>query len=155
MAETNRAAPQDINDVSDFPKGNLKDQKTGCCSVGGCEAAPALNLSESDIPKGNPTHSQKHAPGALRRVRVIVSGRVQNVGFRAFVLRRAAALSLSGWVRNIEDERSVELEAQGAASDVAELIEAVRRGPSAARVERVLIEEFEPAAKAPEWFDMR
>ena len=49
---------------------------------------------------------------AMHRVRVEVRGRVQGVGFRAYVVRRSRALSLTGWVRNREDG-SVEVEAEG------------------------------------------
>lgn len=61
-------------------------------------------------------------------------GRVQGVGFRWFVVERAQALGLTGWVRNRADG-AVEGEAQGAKT--AELVEELRRGPRSARVERV------------------
>lgn len=74
-----------------------------------------------------------------KRVRVLVTGRVQNVGFRAFVARTAARLRLTGWVRNLSDGR-VELEAEGDDQAVEALIAQVRRGPRAARIDDVLIE---------------
>jgi acylphosphatase len=66
-----------------------------------------------------------------------VRGRVQNVGFRQFTVGRAAGLALSGWVRNLPDERSVELEAEGDEASLDALTAAVRRGPTGARVESV------------------
>lgn len=75
-----------------------------------------------------------------RRVRVVVHGRVQNVGFRAFVQRTAGRLAVAGWVRNSEDPSVVELEAEGAEEAVEALVAAVRRGPAAARVREVQIE---------------
>ena len=63
--------------------------------------------------------------GERRRVFVRISGRVQRVGFRWFVQRRASDLALTGWVRNAADG-NVEVEAEGAAESVARLIEALR-----------------------------
>lgn len=70
------------------------------------------------------------------RVRLVVSGRVQGVGFRWFVRETARQHRLAGWVRNRPDG-SVELETSGAEGNVRELIEALRRGPPGARVEDV------------------
>ena len=64
---------------------------------------------------------------------MIVSGRVQGVGFRAFVEREAIARGLSGWVRNRRDG-SVEAVFAGDAAAVAAMIEACRRGPRSAEV---------------------
>jgi acylphosphatase len=65
-----------------------------------------------------------------------VSGRVQGVGFRAFVQRHGRRLLLRGWVRNCEDG-SVEAVAEGPESRLRELEAELRRGPSGATVERV------------------
>ena len=65
-----------------------------------------------------------------------VSGRVQGVGFRWFVVREASSRNLKGWTRNLPDGR-VEVLAQGEPDAVRELAEALARGPSAARVDRV------------------
>jgi acylphosphatase len=73
---------------------------------------------------------------SVSRVQLVVHGRVQGVGFRAFVAHEARALGLSGTVRNRADG-SVEIEAEGAAGALEALAAAVRRGPVAARVERV------------------
>jgi acylphosphatase len=69
----------------------------------------------------------------MPRIHLLVRGRVQGVGFRAFVVHRAQALGLSGWVRNCADG-SVELEAEGDPAGLERLVEAVSRGPSGARV---------------------
>jgi acylphosphatase len=78
--------------------------------------------------------------GETRGVFVRISGRVQHVGFRWFVERRASELGLGGWVRNAADG-SVEVAACGASAQVERLLEALRRGPSQARVQSVEIEE--------------
>jgi acylphosphatase len=70
------------------------------------------------------------------RVRLMVSGRVQGVGFRWFVRESAREHRLAGWVRNRPDG-NVELEASGEEGSVRELIEALRRGPPGARVDDV------------------
>jgi acylphosphatase len=62
-----------------------------------------------------------------------ISGRVQGVGFRVFVLEQARRLGVSGFVRNLSDRR-VEMIAEGAKESVEALLDAVRRGPAGARV---------------------
>ena len=65
---------------------------------------------------------------------VIVHGRVQGVGFRAFVEGEALARGLQDWVRNRRDG-SVEAVFMGEAATVAAIVEACRRGPFGARVD--------------------
>lgn len=71
-----------------------------------------------------------------RTVRFFVSGRVQGVGFRAFLVREANALGLAGWTRNRADG-SVEALAAGPEAAVRAFLAAAGRGPSAARVDRL------------------
>ena len=66
-------------------------------------------------------------------LQVMVRGRVQGVGYRAWVEYQATASSLEGWVRNRRDG-SVEALVSGPIAAVDDLIEACRHGPSAARV---------------------
>jgi acylphosphatase len=65
---------------------------------------------------------------------VIVHGRVQRVGFRAFVEREALVRGIEGWVRNRHDG-SVEALFAGGEDVVAGMIEACRQGPLGAHVE--------------------
>ena len=65
---------------------------------------------------------------------VAIRGRVQGVGYRAFVEREALAAGLEGWVRNCHDG-SVEAVFCGPAEIVAKMIGTCRRGPYAARVD--------------------
>jgi acylphosphatase len=66
-------------------------------------------------------------------VRIRVEGRVQGVGYRAFVELNAAQLNIDGWVRNRRDG-SVEALFQGDPKSVTKMIERCRRGPSGALV---------------------
>lgn len=75
-----------------------------------------------------------------RRAHVFVSGRVQGVGFRAFVQREALKLGVKGWVRNLGDGR-VEAVMEGTAEQVEGLLERVREGPRGARVQKVAVTE--------------
>jgi acylphosphatase len=70
------------------------------------------------------------------RLHAIVVGNVQGVGFRAFVIRNANRLGLSGWVRNRWDY-TVEVVAEGEREPLDQLLSALRRGPSAAMVTQV------------------
>lgn len=72
------------------------------------------------------------------RTRLRVSGRVQGVGFRWFVVTEAERLGLRGWVRNTTDG-AVELEAAGPESAIAELRRRLENGPPAARVHHVTV----------------
>jgi acylphosphatase len=72
--------------------------------------------------------------GAISRV--TIRGRVQGVGYRAFVEHQAMARRLEGWVRNRRDG-SVEALLAGPADVVSEMVALCRRGPSSARVEAV------------------
>ena len=79
----------------------------------------------------------------MKRVRVIVHGDVQGVGFRAATAQQARRAGVAGWVRNLRDG-SVEVEAEGIGEAVDELIRWLRRGPSLARVTGVEIDDSLP-----------
>lgn len=66
----------------------------------------------------------------------MVAGRVQGVGFRAFVRRSALGERLTGYARNLPDGR-VEVVAQGSAENLRRLIAIVRVGPRLAHVQAV------------------
>jgi acylphosphatase len=71
-----------------------------------------------------------------QRLDAVVRGSVQGVGFRYFVLRRAADLDLDGWVRN-EPDGSVRCRAEGGRPALEALLAALRDGPPGAWVDRV------------------
>ena len=79
------------------------------------------------------------AGGARRRVHARVRGRVQGVGFRATTLEVARRLGLGGWVRNREDG-DVELEAEGPAFALDQLVAFLHTGPRGAHVTTVDLE---------------
>ena len=72
--------------------------------------------------------------GAVRQV--TIRGRVQGVGYRAWVEHRARARGLEGWVRNRRDG-SVEALFAGPADIVADMVTSCRQGPSSAGVDAV------------------
>jgi acylphosphatase len=83
-------------------------------------------------------------------VHLTVSGRVQGVGFRWFVLQEADAAGVTGWVRNLPDGR-VEVWIEGAAEAVRALEQAVARGPRHARVTAVERRQETPTGRFREF----
>jgi acylphosphatase len=69
---------------------------------------------------------------------MVVSGRVQGVGFRFFAQAAAVREGLHGWVRNLPDGR-VEISAEGEAEALDRFEHRVRHGPPGARVADVEI----------------
>ena len=88
--------------------------------------------------------------------RVVVRGRVQAVGFRAWTEDTAILNGLDGWVRNRRDG-AVEALFAGPAEAVAAMIEACRKGPPSAGVEAVDVHEAGPVGTrhAPRWGRLR
>ena len=70
------------------------------------------------------------------RQRLLISGRVQGVGYRANAASRGRELGLRGWVRNLRDGR-VEALVDGPDADVDAFVAWCRRGPALARVDEV------------------
>jgi acylphosphatase len=79
----------------------------------------------------------------MRRVRVVVSGRVQGVFFRATCASQARAHELGGWVRNLPGG-GVEAAFEGPDAGVDAMIAWCRRGPPAARVDDVEVIDESP-----------
>jgi acylphosphatase len=71
------------------------------------------------------------------RVTARITGRVQGVGYRWWARRQAEALNLTGWVMNADEERAVDLVAEGPADALDELERLLWTGPDGARVEAV------------------
>jgi acylphosphatase len=88
----------------------------------------------------------------MAAVRLVISGRVQGVGFRAFVERHAGRRGLRGWVRNRRDG-TVETLLIGEEPALGEMEAACRRGPSLASVTR--LERFEAEDDGSDGFEPR
>ena len=75
----------------------------------------------------------------ITSLRVRIDGTVQGVGFRAFALRQAVALELTGWVRNRRDG-TLEALVAGPTKRVESFIGACMKGPPGARVQNIDLE---------------
>ncbi|MCX6694744.1 MAG: acylphosphatase [Candidatus Altiarchaeota archaeon] len=78
-----------------------------------------------------------------KRLRLVVSGRVQGVYYRANAQRKALYLGLRGWVRNLSDG-GVEAVAEGPQEKLAEFMDYCRNNPGQAKVESLEFEWAEP-----------
>lgn len=82
---------------------------------------------------------ERNAGPNRARAHVIVSGRVQGVGFRAFVHLQAKNFGLDGWVRNCIDG-TVETEVEGERAAIDTFLEHIRKGPILSHVEAVQVD---------------
>lgn len=80
------------------------------------------------------------------RIHAWVRGRVQGVGFRAFVMDAAERLGLTGWVRNVGWD-TVETVAEGEPAALQAFLEALKTGPRMSRVDECRAEEETPAGE--------
>jgi acylphosphatase len=84
------------------------------------------------------------------RVRLVIFGAVQGVGFRYAARDVATDLNVTGWVSNLP-AGSVEIVAQGAPESVAQFIAWAHHGPAHALVSEVVVERQEPEAGSTEF----
>jgi len=91
-------------------------------------------------------------PDSMIARRLTIHGRVQGVGYRAWMVEAATALGVCGWVRNRRDG-AVESFVQGDARALESLVSQCRRGPPAARVTEIatLDATADPALDAFGW----
>jgi acylphosphatase len=92
-------------------------------------------------------------PNNLARVHIWVTGRVQGVGFRAYVMQSGTFFGLVGWVHNLGYEQ-VEIVAEGPRGVLERFIQVVRTGPSTSRVEEARVEWETPTGEFPS-FEVR
>lgn len=74
----------------------------------------------------------------FERVQATVSGMVQGVGFRFFVVKAASQREITGWVRNTSND-TLEVVAEGESGMLKELVSNLHVGPPAARVTGVTV----------------
>lgn len=72
-------------------------------------------------------------------VHVIVQGKVQGVGFRAFTESQANVKGLHGWVRNRQDG-TVEVEAEGPKPVLKDFLQILKEGPRMAHVTQIVVD---------------
>jgi acylphosphatase len=77
----------------------------------------------------------------IKTFRVLLSGRVQGVGFRYFVHDMATRFSVNGYVQNTRDNK-VEIICQGQENNLDMFILAVKKGPALSFVSEFLMEEI-------------
>jgi acylphosphatase len=82
------------------------------------------------------------APPEYTSVHIVVSGKVQGVGYRFSTVRQARELGINGWVRNLPNG-SVEAVLEGDRRSIERMIEWCRRGSTAAIVRDVFVESIE------------
>jgi acylphosphatase len=90
----------------------------------------------------------------LKAVHVVVRGRVQGVGYRAWTRNQAQLRSLQGWVRNRADG-TVEAVIAGPAEAVDLMLKAMGSGPMFARVDGLAVSEADPASVGEGAFEQR
>ena len=98
------------------------------------------------------TSSQHSKTTQKTCLRVLVSGRVQGVGYRYSTREKAIALNIAGWVRNLPDGR-VEAMIQGEAHPIDSMMKWFYEGPPAAKVTGIKTEQQSP--QAFETFEIR
>ncbi|MBC1260035.1 acylphosphatase [Synechococcus sp. BSF8S] len=120
----------------------------------GDSLAPARRGRPGDaLARGSGDLRRRGGTGApVERWRLIVSGRVQGVGYRQACCLRAQSLGLGGWVRNRPDGR-VELEAEGCSQNLEQLRLWCESGPPGAHVSGVSESVIPPGGH--DWFEVR
>ncbi len=87
--------------------------------------------------------SAAHANNAAE---ILIDGRVQGVGYRVFVQRRAAQLGLDGYVMNLKDGR-VRVRVEGRRETIEELARELTKGPPLARVDGLAVNWRPPTGR--------
>lgn len=99
------------------------------------------NAKKAPVSSSTTTPVNQSIDPSTRRVRMIVEGMVQGVGFRYTTKQVADRIGVYGIVRN-ENDGSVYIEANGEIDKIDDFIEAIRKSPSpSARVDHVTVEE--------------
>ncbi len=86
----------------------------------------------------------------MKQAHVYISGFVQGVGFRAYVRSKARKLGVTGWVRNLSDDR-VEAVLQGEREKIERVLFYCKRGPFFANVTNIVVDWEEASEQFPEF----
>ena len=78
----------------------------------------------------------------MKKIHIVITGKVQGVGFRYWLYQIANEKNVYGWVKN-KNTNEVEALLLGKDKNVDELIKLVRKGPSSARVENLNIQNYQ------------
>ena len=84
------------------------------------------------------------------RAHILIEGRVQGVGYRAFVHRNATGEGLAGWVQNLSDGQ-VELEVQGPRERIESLLVTLKKGPLLAQVDQLHVKWLNAKTESEEF----
>ena len=76
------------------------------------------------------------------QIHILISGRVQGVGFRDFARRSAEKNGVRGYAKNLANS-DVEVVAEGNRVALDEFLVMLKQGPPAGRVDRVQIDQFD------------
>lgn len=83
---------------------------------------------------------------SLARAHIKIYGKVQNIGFRFYTNRKAAAADLTGWIRNTDGDQ-VEIVFEGDKKAIQQCVEECRRGPLFCKVEKLEVAWQEPTGE--------
>ncbi|MBK3516539.1 acylphosphatase [Carboxylicivirga marina] len=77
----------------------------------------------------------------MKRVRIIVDGRVQGVGFRYFVANGAREHNINGYVQNLPDGK-IEIDAEGECENIHHFLSQCRTGPHLSRIDTFMVSDI-------------
>ncbi|MGA2142989.1 MAG: acylphosphatase [Brevinematales bacterium] len=72
----------------------------------------------------------------LKKITAVISGRVQGVGFRYYIMQKAEMIGVKGWVMNTS-AGDVKTVAEGEESQINDFLLYIGKGPSGARIENI------------------
>jgi len=93
-------------------------------------------ISEASDERDTLSVADMNAAGPKNAAEILVEGRVQGVGYRNFVQRKAAQLGLAGYVMNLKDGK-VRVRVEGHREAIEELAREITKGPPLARVDNL------------------